>query len=132
MNNRIVFVSLPALALLASSAFAQQPAQSVPREEIDAVVAPAAAPAARGGGGGRGAGGGGGQTTLPGGPDLSDAAYVGFDFAKRDPQPILTPAEELKHIILKPGYKLELVLGDPDIAEPTAISFDGNGRMYVL
>ena len=33
--------------------------------------------------------------------------------------------------ILPPGYHLELVLSDPDIVNPAAIAFDGNGRMYV-
>jgi mono/diheme cytochrome c family protein len=43
-----------------------------------------------------------------------------------------TPAEQLKTFILQPGYRLELVLSDPDIKDPTAIMFDGNGRMFVL
>jgi hypothetical protein len=33
---------------------------------------------------------------------------------------------------LPPGYRLELVLSEPHIREPVAISFDGNGRMYVV
>ena len=32
---------------------------------------------------------------------------------------------------LPEGYRMELVLSDPDIQEPVAIAFDGNGRMYV-
>jgi mono/diheme cytochrome c family protein len=44
----------------------------------------------------------------------------------------LTPAEELKHFILQPGYRMELVLSDPDIQDPVAIAFDGDGRMFVL
>ncbi len=43
-----------------------------------------------------------------------------------------TPEEELKTFILQPGYRLELVLSDPVIQEPTAIAFDGNGRMFVV
>ncbi|MGH9308231.1 MAG: DUF7133 domain-containing protein, partial [Vicinamibacterales bacterium] len=42
------------------------------------------------------------------------------------------PAEQLKHFTLPEDYRLELVLADPDIDEPTAIAFDGNGRMFVL
>ncbi|HSH94358.1 MAG TPA: discoidin domain-containing protein, partial [Roseimicrobium sp.] len=30
-----------------------------------------------------------------------------------------------------PGYKLELVLSEPDIKEPVVAAFDGNGRMFV-
>ena len=54
------------------------------------------------------------------------------DFAKRASVPIRTPAEEQKDFVLQPGYRMDLVLSDPDIQEPAAISFDGNGRMYVL
>jgi mono/diheme cytochrome c family protein/glucose/arabinose dehydrogenase len=45
--------------------------------------------------------------------------------------PMLSPAEELKTFQLPDGYRLELVLADPDIKEPVQIQFDGNGRMYV-
>ena len=58
--------------------------------------------------------------------------YANYDFSKKAPVPPLPPAEELKKFILQPGYRLELVLSDPDIQEPTAIAFDGNGRMFVL
>ena len=44
----------------------------------------------------------------------------------------LSPADELKMIQLPDGYRLELVLSEPDIKEPMAIAFDGNGRMYVV
>ncbi len=46
--------------------------------------------------------------------------------------PMLTPADELKKIQLPEGYSLELVLSEPDVKEPAAIAFDGNGRMYVV
>jgi type 1 glutamine amidotransferase/mono/diheme cytochrome c family protein/glucose/arabinose dehydrogenase len=45
--------------------------------------------------------------------------------------PVLTPQEEAKTFQLPPGYHMELVLSDPDIKEPVACVFDGNGRMYV-
>src|ERR1044071_7393229 len=45
--------------------------------------------------------------------------------------PYLTAEEELKTFDLKPGYKMELVVGDPNIKEPVVAVFDGNGRMYV-
>ena len=70
----------------------------------------------RGGGGGRG---GAAQTTEP-------------DFTKQPSIQAKTPAEQLKQFILPPGYRLELVLSDPIIQEPTAIAFDGNGRMFVV
>jgi mono/diheme cytochrome c family protein/glucose/arabinose dehydrogenase len=74
----------------------------------------------------------GGPDILPGGPQLNDPAYAAVDFSKKAPVPALPPAEELKRFILQPGYRLELVLADPDIQEPTAIAFDGNGRLFVL
>ena len=42
------------------------------------------------------------------------------------------PVEEsLKRFRLPEGYRLELVAAEPMISEPTAIAWDGNGRMYV-
>jgi putative membrane-bound dehydrogenase-like protein len=46
--------------------------------------------------------------------------------------PMLSPSDELKKIQLPEGYSLELVLSEPDVKEPAAIAFDGNGRMYVV
>ena len=62
-----------------------------------------------------------------GGQDLT-----GIDFTKQPPVLAKTPEEQLKLFILPPGYRLELVLADPIIQEPTAIAFDGNGRMFVV
>ena len=54
------------------------------------------------------------------------------DFSQPQPIAAHTAAEELKTIQLPEGYSLELVLSEPTIKEPVAISFDGNGRMYVV
>ncbi|MFA4869385.1 MAG: c-type cytochrome [Pedobacter sp.] len=43
----------------------------------------------------------------------------------------LTPQESLKTMQLPKGYRLELVANEPMIHEPVAITWDGNGRMYV-
>jgi mono/diheme cytochrome c family protein/glucose/arabinose dehydrogenase len=43
----------------------------------------------------------------------------------------LSPAEELETIELPEGYRLELVLSEPEIKEPVAIAFDGDGKLYV-
>ena len=56
----------------------------------------------------------------------------GIDFTKQPSVLARTPEEQLKQFILQPGYRLELVLSDPVIQEPTAIAFDGNGRMFVV
>jgi putative membrane-bound dehydrogenase-like protein len=53
------------------------------------------------------------------------------DFSPKPPIQPLTPQEEQKRFILPPGYRMELVLSDPEIINPTAIAFDGNGRLYV-
>ncbi len=51
--------------------------------------------------------------------------------AKPTPPPYLSPEESAKLVELPPGYRLELVLGEPDIREPVISVFDGNGRLYV-
>ena len=43
----------------------------------------------------------------------------------------IAATEAIKNFTLPPGYHLELVLSEPDIAEPVMVAFDGNGRMYV-
>src|SRR5687768_14744288 len=69
------------------------------------------------GGGGRGPGG---PDVLPGGSMLDDPTYAAVDFSKKTPVPALTPEQQLARFVLQPGYRLELVLSDPDIEEPTA------------
>jgi mono/diheme cytochrome c family protein len=56
----------------------------------------------------------------------------GSDFVKRPAVVRQTPEAEQQMFLLPPGYKIELVLADPDIEDPVAVTFDGNGRMYVL
>jgi mono/diheme cytochrome c family protein/glucose/arabinose dehydrogenase len=53
------------------------------------------------------------------------------DFSPKDPILAKTPAEQAKTFVLPPGYRMELVLSDPDIDTPSVIEFDGNGRLYV-
>jgi mono/diheme cytochrome c family protein/glucose/arabinose dehydrogenase len=94
--------------------------------------APAGAAPAQAGAGqaGRGA-----QTAAPGaragGPGLSDAANIGGDYGPKPPVLALTPEEQAKRFILPPGYRLELVLSEPDVINPAAMAFDGNGRLYI-
>ncbi len=50
-----------------------------------------------------------------------------------DPKPgYLTPEESLKSFRLPIGYHLELVADEKMLTEPVAISWDGNGRMFVV
>jgi mono/diheme cytochrome c family protein/glucose/arabinose dehydrogenase len=44
----------------------------------------------------------------------------------------LSPEEELKTFKLPPGFRIELVASEPMIESPVAISFDDQGRMFVV
>lgn len=69
---------------------------------------------------------------LPEGADTTSEYWKGIDLEPKPPVVPLSPQEELKKFVLQPGYQLEAVLTEPQIQQPAAISFDGNGRMYVL
>ena len=56
----------------------------------------------------------------------------GADFLKRPPVVRQAPEAEQQTFLLPPGYKIEPVLTDPLIEDPVGVTFDGNGRMYVL
>ena len=43
----------------------------------------------------------------------------------------LSPEESLKSMYLQKGYHMELVASEPMIKDPVAITWDGDGRMYV-
>lgn len=57
---------------------------------------------------------------------------LGADFEKKPPVTRLDPAEQQKRFLLPDGYKIAPVLSDPLIQDPVGVTFDGNGRMYVL
>ena len=65
------------------------------------------------------------------GGTLSSTTNAGADFSPKPPITARTPQEEAKAFILPPGYRMELVLAEPDVVSPAQIRFDGNGRMYV-
>ena len=48
------------------------------------------------------------------------------------PAPVLTATEESKTFKLPPGFKIELVAAEPMVEEPIALTFDADGRMYVV
>jgi mono/diheme cytochrome c family protein/glucose/arabinose dehydrogenase len=86
------------------------------------------APAAQDPTGGRGA-------VVPGGRGSGGRGadpFEGADLSPKDPIVAVSPEDEQKRFVLPPGYKLEPVLTEPHIQEPTQIAFDGNGRMFVL
>ena len=58
-----------------------------------------------------------------------------FEGADLSPKPAvnpLSPSDEKARFLLPPGYHLEPVLSEPAIQQPASLSFDGNGRMFVL
>ena len=64
-------------------------------------------------------------------PTEKELAKERAEFPPQPPVPYLTPEQELKTFQLPEGYRMELVLSEPQIKEPVACVFDGNGRMYV-
>ncbi|MEO5978763.1 MAG: c-type cytochrome [Chryseolinea sp.] len=60
---------------------------------------------------------------------------LGFDSprtVKYDPSPrYMTSEETMKSFRLPKGYRLELVADESMLSEPVAVSWDGNGRMFV-
>lgn len=58
-------------------------------------------------------------------------AEVTLKFDLPAPAP-LSPEEELKTFRLPPGFRIELVASEPMIESPVAISFDDQGRLFVV
>lgn len=57
---------------------------------------------------------------------------MGADFSPKPPVVRLSPAEQQTRFLLPDGYRIAPVLADPHIESPVGVTFDGNGRMYVL
>ncbi len=70
--------------------------------------------------------------SLPEDADPNEPDWRGIDLPPQPPVLPLSPQAQAKKFILQPGYAMEPVLTDPKIDQPGAISFDGNGRMFVL
>jgi glucose/arabinose dehydrogenase len=58
--------------------------------------------------------------------------FEGADLSPKKPVLPVSPSDEQQRFILPPGYRMTPVLTEPAIQQPAAISFDGDGRMYVL
>lgn len=65
-------------------------------------------------------------------PDAKDPANAKADLSPKPPVLALTPQEQAKRFWLAPGYRMEPVLSDPVIDSPGQVTFDGNGRMFVV
>jgi mono/diheme cytochrome c family protein len=115
MSLRTSVVLCSSAAVIAAALYSTEVS---PRAQAPAAPAPGSAPAApQGGRGGFGAG----AVDPP-----------GSDFVKRPAVVRQTPEAQQEMFLLPPGYKIEPVLADPDVEDPVAVTFDGNGRMYVL
>ncbi len=53
------------------------------------------------------------------------------EFPPKPPVQPLSAAEEAKTFQLPPGYRMELLLSEPEVIDPVCMAFDGNGRLYV-
>src|SRR5262245_6852632 len=49
-----------------------------------------------------------------------------------DGSPVLSPADELKAILMPPGYRLELVASEPLVQDPVVVDWDADGRLWVV
>lgn len=72
------------------------------------------------------------QLTIPDEVDPEHEDWKGADLAQKKPILPLYPEEEAKKFILPEGYSITPILTEPQIEQPGAIAFDGNGRMFVL
>lgn len=72
------------------------------------------------------------RMTLPEDADPADENWAGIDLEPKAPVKPLYPGEQARQFLLPDGYCIEPVLTEPQIEQPGAIAFDGNGRMYVL
>ena len=58
--------------------------------------------------------------------------FEGADLSPKPPVTPLSPSDEKERFLVPAGFHLEPVLSEPAIQQPASISFDGNGRMFVL
>lgn len=64
-------------------------------------------------------------------PNNAGPEKIDLKFKLPPPAP-LTPAEALKTFKLPPGFKIEIVAAEPLVEAPIAMSFDDQGRLYVV
>lgn len=54
------------------------------------------------------------------------------DIGQDDPSPPKSPADELATFQLEPGLKIQLVAAEPMVQDPVVITFDEDGRLWVV
>ncbi|MGM9508090.1 DUF7133 domain-containing protein [Larkinella sp. GY13] len=58
---------------------------------------------------------------------------LGFITTREEsPSPVRTPAEELATFQVEPGLKVQLVASEPMVQDPVVITFDADGRLWVV
>ena len=65
-------------------------------------------------------------------PDANDPANANADLSPKPPVKPLAPEDQARQFWLPAGYRMVPVLADPVIESPGQVTFDGNGRMFVL
>ena len=65
---------------------------------------------------------------------LGGFSLDGCTSARNDdgPSPPKTPQDELESIVVEPGMKIELVASEPMVQDPVVITFDEDGRLWVV
>jgi hypothetical protein len=65
--------------------------------------------------------------------NLKNAGPEKVELKFKLPPPVpLSPAEEMKTFKVEKGFHIELVASEPMIEAPIAMSFDDQGRLYVV
>src|SRR5690348_918111 len=65
-------------------------------------------------------------------PQVPQDPNASGDFLKRPAVVRQTPEAEQQMFLMQPGFKIDNVLADPLVQDPVGVTWDGNGRMYVL
>lgn len=65
-------------------------------------------------------------------PDAKDPANANADLSLKPPVTPLAPDDQARQFWLPSGYRMEPVLSEPVIESPGQITFDGNGRMFIV
>ncbi|GAA0877293.1 hypothetical protein GCM10009119_02610 [Algoriphagus jejuensis] len=115
-SKKLIILSCASLAAIASCTPERSPFDVSPAESLDPKRAEAPYP----------------QIAIPADLDMESPRWKGIDLTPAPPVIPVSANEEAKSFVLKPGFKIEPILSEPQIREPAAIQFDGNGRMYVL
>lgn len=116
LSKKILITSCVSLAALASCTPERSPFDVSPAESLDPKRTEAPYP----------------SIAIPADVDMESPRWKGIDLTPAPPVIPVSANEQVKSFVLKPGYKIEPILSEPQIREPAAIQFDGNGRMYVL